>query len=542
MNRRVNRRKFLVSGAAPLLLAACPRGLAAQAPRPKAPFHVLYSNDTTNTISCTSPWHKRGQPFGSELVEATVDEVAGTGVEVHLLQPGLGWIPWWKSTVYPADEHYRRFQQETGLEPDTFGKYMLGGGDVVRVFIDRCRRRKQTPFISLRMNDGHHLEGAGQKNRMAAAANRFYVEHPEYRLGPDPNRWEQRVLNWAIPEVRQHKFNFVRELCENYDFDGFEMDFMRFYSFFQLDKTSSRQRSGIMTDFVRQVRQVLDRTARGGRRRWLCARVPCYLEALDALGLDLPALVAEGLDMVNVSASYFTQQQTALAAIRRMVPQAAVYLELCHSIWNGSRPVGAPGYDSFPFRRATPEQINTAAHLAYARGADGVSAFNFVYYREYGGAGRGPFAEPPFQVLQHLGDRAWLARQPQHYFLANGWGNPFVKGVLPRTVGPGQSTVFTLDMAPPAGGWKKGGRLRIECEGPLSESRWQARLNDQPLAASDDVSEPYANPYPSMLGLPEERRAWTVPAALLSDGPNRIAVTLESGSKTRVVFLDLALT
>jgi hypothetical protein len=244
--------------------------------------------------------------------------------------------------------------------------------------------------------------------------------------------------------------------------------------------------------------------------------------------------------MVNVSASYFTLQQTALPAIRRIVPQAAVYLELCHSIWNGSRPPGAKGGDAFPFRRATPEQFYTAAHLAYARGADGVSAFNFAYYREHGGPGRGPFAEPPFQIFKHLGDRAWLARQPQHYFLSTGWGNPFLKrATLPRIVGKGQTAEFTLDLAPPAGGWREGGRLRIQCEASLGESRWRARLNDQTLLPSDDVSEPYVNPYPSMLGRADEMRAWRVKADLLRDGPNRIAVTLESGARARIVFLDL---
>ena len=34
-----------------------------------------------------------------------------------------------------------------------------------------------------------------------------------------------------------------------------------------------------------------------------------------------------------------------------------------------------------------------------------MSAFNFVYYREHGGAGRGPFNEPPFEVFKHLGPR-----------------------------------------------------------------------------------------------------------------------------------------
>ncbi|MCX6900244.1 MAG: hypothetical protein NT105_16290 [Verrucomicrobia bacterium] len=537
----MNRRQFLQTTTAAALASGWPRGISAAVARRKAPFHVLYSNDTTNIVSCASPWHKKGEPFRKEMLEATVDEVAGTGVDAHLLQPGVGWIPWWQSKVYPAEEHYRWFKERTGFDADSFGKYMLAGGDMVKVFVERCRKRGQAPFISLRMNDGHHLENANAKDRRAVWASKFYVEHPEYRLGPDPAKWEQHVLNWAIPEVRAHKFAFIRELCENYDLDGFEMDFMRHYSYFQLDKTTSEQRCGIMTAFVRQVRELLDRTARDGKRRWLCARVPAYTSAHDPLGLDLPAMVEAGLDMVNLSASYFTVQQTDLAAIRRSVPQAAVYLEMCHSTWNGRKPVGK-GYDTFPFRRATPEQFYTAAHLAYARGGDGVSAFNFVYYREHGGPGRGPFTEPPFHVFKHLGDRKWLARQPQHYFLASGWGNPFAKPpLLPRKMAAGQTETFTLDLAPPTGGWKRDGRLRIQGEDSLGESRWTARLNGQEFAATDDLSEPYPNPYPPMLGRPEELRAWSVPAGVLKDGLNRIEITMAQGKALKLAFLDLAL-
>ncbi|MFA6560913.1 MAG: hypothetical protein WCV00_03270 [Verrucomicrobiia bacterium] len=536
----MNRRQFLQTTTGAALAAGWPGIVSADATRRKAPFRVLFSNDTTNIVSCASPWHKKGEPFREKMLEATVDEAAGTGVDAHLLQPGVGWIPWWKSKVYPAEQHYRWFKERTGMDPDSFGKYMLAGGDMVKVFVERCRKKEQAPFISLRMNDGHHLENAGVKDRRSIWASKFYVEHPEYRIGPDLAKWEQHVLNWAIPEVRAHKFAFIHELCENYDLDGFEMDFMRHYSYFQLDKTTSEQRRGIMTAFVRQVRELLDRTARDGKRRWLCARVPAYTSAHDPLGLDLPAMVEVGLDMVNLSASYFTVQQTDLAAIRRSVPQAAVYLEMCHSIWNGRKPI-AKGYDTFPFRRATPEQFYTAAHLAYARGADGVSAFNFVYYREHGGQGRGPFSEPPFHVFKHLGDRKWLARQPQHYFFASGWGNPFAKPpVLPRKMAAGQTEAFTLDLAPPTGGWKRGGRLRIQGEDSLGESRWSARLNGKELAATDDLSEPYPNPYPPMLGKPEELRAWSVPASAMKDGPNRIEITMTASKPLRVAFLDLA--
>ena len=506
----------------------------------RAPHGVLFSNDTTNIRTVLSPYHERGKPFRDEMLEAAVDETADAGVEVHMLQPGLGWIPWWKSTVYPAEEHYQWFKQKTGLQPDDYGRYMLGGGDVVQVFIDRCRQRGVTPFVSLRLNDGHLLENVGRKNRHVAWISRFYEEHPEYRIGPDPRDWYQHVLNWAIPEVREHKFAFIKEICENYDVDGFELDFMRFFSYFQLDKTTSEKRAQIMTEFVAKVRELLDRTAKSGQHRWLCVRAPCYLEAHDPLGIDLPAMVSAGVDMVNLSASYYTEQQTDLPIIRKMMPDAAIYLEMTHCTALGVR-VANGGYDSTLFRRTTDEQFYTAAHLAYARGADGVSTFNFAYYREYGDPARGPFNEPPFHIFNHLGDPESLARQPQHYFLARGWPVPYLSDrPIPQEVVPGQSAVFTLDMAPPGSGWKSDGRLRIQGGEPLGDTQWMARFNGVDLRQNSDVSEPYPNPYPPMLGNPEELRAWTVPVNLIRDGVNKIEIGMVQGKPAEITFLDLA--
>ena len=159
----IDRRQFIGIAAGSALLAGCGKFSSAQSPRRKAPFRVLYSNDTTNILSCTSPWHKRGEAFRPEMLEATVDEVAGTGVDAHLLQPGLGWVPWWQSKVYPPAEHYRWLKETYGVKPDGFGQYVLAGGDLVQLFIDRCRKRGQVPFISFRLNDGHHKEWVNSK-------------------------------------------------------------------------------------------------------------------------------------------------------------------------------------------------------------------------------------------------------------------------------------------------------------------------------------------------------------------------------------------
>ncbi|RBP44496.1 hypothetical protein DES53_104317 [Roseimicrobium gellanilyticum] len=520
----------------------------ASGPGRKAPFKVLYSNDATNITSCIAPWRTKGAPLRKEMIEATVDEVAGTGVDAHFLQPGLGMVPMWPSKVIPLKEHYEWIQQRYGTGPDSFGNFVLRGGDVVQVFLDRCKARGQAGFISVRLNDAHHKERAGfePKDKPGASigmsVTRHYVAHPEYwlREKSEKGRGYDLVQNWAEREVRVHKFKLIEELCENYDLDGIELDFMRFYNFFRPEETKQAQRRDIMTSFVSDVRALLDRTERNGKRRWLCARVPAILKAHDPLGIHLPSMVAAGLDMVNLSVSYFTVQQTDLAAIRASIPDASVYHELCHSIWNGTKLT--PGYDTFSFRRTTKEQYHTTAHLAYARGADGVSAFNFAYYREHGGPGRGPFSEPPFEVFNKIADRQWLAQQPQHWFLAPGWNNPFVRPpILPRKVETGETAVFTLDLAPPKDGWQRDGRLRLQLAPEFPTCKWKAFINGTELAANALVAEPFPNPYPSMLGTPAQMRAWTVPAALLVDGKNKIEFTLESGEAMEMDYFDLAM-
>lgn len=532
------RRQFIKAAAA-LPLFARGEGAARKVPR------VLYSNDTTNISSCVSPFHKDREPFRKEMLEATVDEVAGL-VDAHLLQPGLGMVPMWPSKVLPLAEHYAWIKQRYGQRPDPFGQFVLDGGDVVQVFVDRCHERGQAAFISLRMNDAHHKEFVDPKpgdkpgGSIGMSVTKFYAEHPEHRIKAGSMRSGDVVQNWAVPEVRAQKMALIRELCESYDLDGLELDYLRFYSYFRPEETPLEQRRVIMTGFVKEVRALLDETMRNGRRRWLCARVPCHLPTLDVLGLDLKAMVAAGLDMVNASEHYFTTQQHDLAAIRAQTQGATLYFELCHTIWKGEKLL--KGYDVFPFRRATREHLHTAAHLAYARGANGISLFNFAYYRQHGqGEGRGVFGEPPFEALKALSDPKVLAKEPQHWFIAQGWRAPGMKPLpVPRKIEAGKTQKFNFDLAPPAGGWKQDGRVRIQADKALDAGEWSATFNGEVVEATKDVSEPFAVPYPAMLGKAEEMRAWMVPAKLLREGKNSLEVTLKQGEPVAVIFVDLA--
>lgn len=515
-------------------LAAAPL-IAAEAPR-RAPFRVIYSNDLTNITSCVSPFHAEREPFRPEMLDATVDEVAGL-VDAHFLQPGLGVVPLWPSKVIDLKEHFAWIKQRYGQKPDSFSHFVLQGGDIVQRFIDRCRAKGQAAFVSLRMNDAHHKEFVDPKpgdkpgSSIGMSVTRWYADHPEHRIRPGSLRGADLVLNWAEPEVPAQKLAMLRELIENYDLDGLELDFLRFYSYFR-PEAPLEQRRAIMTTFVQDVRRLL------GPKKWLCARVPCYLPALDELGLDLKALVSVGLDMVNASAHYFTTQQHDLKAIRKRSAGATLYFELCHTLFKGDK-VQA-GYDVFPYRRATREHLHTSAHLACAHGADGISLFNFAYYRQHGqGAGRGSFGEPPLEALKVLGDPMALSQQPQHWFIAPGWRAPGMKPLpVPRRLEPGQPAAFTFQLAPPRGGWQSSGRLRVQFASPPGEGEWNATFNGQTLAATPDLSEPYPVPYPSMMGKPDELRAWIIPANVLHEGANRFEL---AGPASSVLFLDLAI-
>jgi hypothetical protein len=316
---------------------------------------------------------------------------------------------------------------------------------------------------------------------------------------------------------------------------------MRFPHFFHPERTTRDERVGIMTAFIGRVRDLLDRTARNSRHRWLCVRIPAHRCVHDGLGIDLARWADAGVEMVNLSYHYFTEQDGDYAGLRQLAPDVSMYVEMTHTTSVGPLVTGGE-HDNFTFRRTTPRQFETTAHLAYANGLDGISAFNFVYYRPHGGGARGPFDEPPFDVFRRLGDPAWLARQPQHYFLGNTWDCPRVPDrPLPRDVRIGETAVFQLRMAPPENGWKTAGRLRIQSTEDLGDSRWGGALNGVELAETQDRSEPYENPYSPLLGTPAQHRAWTVPVALLRDGVNDVDITLFAGDKpVPLVFLDVA--
>jgi hypothetical protein len=231
-----------------------------------------------------------------------------------------------------------------------------------------------------------------------------------------------------------------------------------------------------------------------------------------------------------------------IALIREALgPDIAIYVEM----FDNTSVRRDPDNLRWQFRKTTSQQMTTGAHLAYSRGADGVALFNMPYYRENVNSVLnldGPATSPPFETIEGLTDRDWLAWQPQHYFVGSIWNDPVVENrPLPVVVSVGATVSFDIDMAPPTGGWELDGTLRIQSLEDQTDQVWVAQINGESLTPKSETSEPYPTDLTHMTLTQEHYRAWEVPAAILIDGTNVIAVTLQGEAETDLWYLDIAM-
>jgi hypothetical protein len=500
----------------------------------KAPFKVLYSNDLTHILTCVSPYHRRGEKFTRAMLEASVDETANTGIDVHMLQPGFTWVPMWQSKILPPAQHWKWLQKNYSANTsDSFLEYLVDGGDIVSDFTERCRQKSLTPFISLRMNDGHHLDRAWTDDIKCGQISvcEFYHNHPGYclELEADLASWRDRVQNWAIPEVREYKFNLIKELCENYDIDGVELDFMRLPRLFRSYETTSEQRKEIICGFVARVRKLLDETAPDGQHRWLCLKIPANYAMLDSIGINIEKLTDIGVDMLNLSYGFYTAQNGDLALFREQAKNVALYVEMTHCAAIGRGLEKADG-DNNEIIKTTNEQFYTTAASAYNAGLEGVSLFNFVYFREYGSSlKKAAVNEPPFEIIKNFRDREFLSAQPAHYFIGPHWGDD---NSLPKCMELyGQCASFLLkNVYCQENAVCAELQVQLDCDSS-NVGDWEAWFNARPvkkiredLKKSDGVGKVMA---------------WKIPPSLILEGDNRFEIRSRDLKMSVIDFIEL---
>ncbi len=515
------------------------------------PWKAIYSNDTTNIFNCHSPANPQGDPdlFDEKMLRASVAEAAVQGMGAQLLQPGHGWIAWWPSKLVPLDEHEKWFKQTFGNDPDiAVHRYLLAGGDLLGIFIDECHKHGNAALISYRMNDAHHLEWTVKGNApgyTAHANNKFYSDHPQYRMAPPPaTDGRSRVHNWLHKGARDYKLALLREITEVYpQMDGFELDWMRYPHLFP-DGTAQPKRNAIMLEFIKEVRGLLDALEKtDGKHRWLGVRIPTDPKAWPEIGLNPKTWQDAGVEFFNISPSYETTEQTGVAELRKAAPDARIYAELTHCTqrWR----FGYAGYDAHMWRRSTKEILENSATVAYARGADGVSFFNFAYYRGHGEYQdlKGPFNEPPFELIPTLADKDALRGIPGYFYLDGGHA-AFNDKEKKRS--------YEMDILPANGNAAATLRVQVlgkkekelsEREPPeaIDRGKWRVVLNGKALEFKGlaDKNYPFPTPYKAGFGHAQQYLCFDVPTGLLKNGKNTLVLEKKSGPDLYLRWLEI---
>ena len=175
-----------------------------------------------------------------------------------------------------------------------------GGHCPLQIVIDFAHGNGMETFASIRMNDCHDSFVPG-------GITLWKKEHPEFLVdrGDVPHNMEHPLglyytaQDFTHKEVRDRKFEIIEEVCQRYDIDGIDLNFMRhpvFFSRTMRDQAVTDEETKIMTDLVRRIRRLTDeRGLQRGRPILVAAIVPDSLQLSKNIGLDVETWVQEDL-------------------------------------------------------------------------------------------------------------------------------------------------------------------------------------------------------------------------------------------------------
>lgn len=182
---------------------------------------------------------RAGQKLNAESVASFMDQYRGTQIREMILSANSmrtsfdsqAWDPIWKG-YDPQGPDDQPLLQSTPQEARAGARKWIHTAwdlaqrriDPYALWIARARRHGLAPWISMRMNDLHNVD-----DEASYMHSGFWRAHPEFRRHP----WRfagtaDRALDFGHSEVREYSFRLIEEYCARYDFDGLELDWMRF--------------------------------------------------------------------------------------------------------------------------------------------------------------------------------------------------------------------------------------------------------------------------------------------------------------------------
>ncbi len=510
-----------------LLLTAClvSAGLHAaetsqETPGPNASLRKMLVVNEDNSHFFGSRKPEEMTPAG---LHAFVDQYAGSAV-THLFLNANAMRASFRSKSRDAIWDPVDGKEPDGRWPQNAKRLFEAGLDPYQVWIDRCREKGVSPWISMRMNDIHSVDET--KNFMHST---FWRTHPEFWRVPNGSAspWFNRAMNYAHAEVREHQMAFVRELLERYDPDGLELDWMRFGH--HLTPGHEREEGKILTDFVREVRTL---TAQWSEKRGhpilLAVRAPAHPEAAAGLGMDAVLWAKEGLVDLIVPCPFWTSSDFDIPV--------ELWLERLGDAAN--RVVVAPGLEfnarPWPGGQAVANDLASArgfAASAYHRGAESIYLFNWMDSQTR------PIAESRYTLLLRDGltrqvVRSSARRHPICFrdTVPSGFPNG---AQLPVDAAVGGSFQIHVGAKPDLGkAWAVFGLAQRD---GVAEADFDASLNDRALGSAENAPD-----LKGFGGGTVRAVRFACPLDAVNDGYNKLQIRQSGGSTPQqIVWVEI---
>ena len=306
-----------------------------------------------------------------ELVkEAGLDFIDNQGARIDSM--------WWDFGV--GNEAYWPSRVMSVLDSPSTKAWVAKAINPLRAIVEETRKRGIEVFFAYRVNGDER--GAGDSMRNA---------HPDWLIPKEPEddlRWissvhsyhvlprrreRPRLWNYAVQGVRDYMLSILRELAEDYELDGIEIDFARISPV--LPAGRQWENRGALTDFMRSVRSMLLEVEEGrGRPFLLSARVPETLVGCHFDGMDVETWVRE--ELVDIFVLGSRSFDVDIPAFRRITSGTHIKLyptiddhhasdgyrhppiEVLRGIFANWWHQGADGIQTFNFHQANPETVD----------------------------------------------------------------------------------------------------------------------------------------------------------------------------------------
>ena len=290
------------------------------------------------------------------------------------------------------------------------------GYDPIGIMVKEFKGAGITTLAGYRVND-HHGSPSGWTPWERA--------HKEWSLGKETGVWRQykavgdhawrkigdlRQMDYAIEEVRARRLAILEEIVTRYDVDGIQLDFGRTAPFLSEPK---REKAQFLTQFVRDVRKMLDQVANRDRSHLMLAAIlPWDLDFCEREGLEVRRWIEEDLvSYVSPGEWYYADWNIPLigwveltrGTNCRLIPMTCTQVSSTTAVSPGERVClgdDLPNLDG--------PQIRSIAEAFYTQGAEGIMFYN-IHVSRFGDC---------YPSLRDWIDPARIPDMSRHYYYA----------------------------------------------------------------------------------------------------------------------------